>query len=285
MGDKVQGYDPDGFGPVSAGPPPRQRGCLFYGCILTLVAGALMTLFVVIGFTLLYRYARRTVIENTAEAPVAIPAPALSKAQADAVQARWKAFEGAVRDGRAATIRLDGDELHALLAEQAGLRDRVATQIVGDEIRAQMSVPFRFPGVGPRYLNGEGVAKPAIEGGRLVVTLADLEVNGRPLPPDVAKAVEGRNVAEGMELKVDQQRLVERVESLTVKDGILTIVARPDPSRANAPPQPPPPPELPRNPFADGILEPPTEPIPVPEPPFPPAAAPIQIDVRTGSGR
>jgi hypothetical protein len=220
---KPEGYYVDD---VYGAPPRRERGCFFYGCLFTAILAAIAVVFVVILGVFAFRFASRTLNQYTDTVPMPIPASTLSKEETDEVVARAKAFKEAVNEGHAATLTLTGPELNALLNSEPNIAGKASVDIVGDELRGWASIPFDLPFFGRRYLNGKGALRASIEDGEPVVHVQDFEVKGRPLPPDVLKQAREKNLAEEFRPDPELEKTLRRIESLTIKDGTITIHSR-----------------------------------------------------------
>src|SRR5262249_23474004 len=91
--------------------PPRarkQRGCLFYGCLITAILALVTIIAVAIGIFFLYRFTSRIVEEYTDSAPMALPQPNLDEVQVEALKQRVENFKKAAEDGQDATLSLTG---------------------------------------------------------------------------------------------------------------------------------------------------------------------------------
>jgi hypothetical protein len=221
---KPEGYYVDDIG---SKPPQRERGCFYYGCLFSAILAGIAAILIVVAMFFLYRFASRTIGQYTDTAPMPMPPLALPKDEADAAIARAKAFKEAVDEGQAATLVLTGPELNALLSSDPNLAGRVAFDIVDDELRGWVSIPMDLPGFGRRYLNGKGALRASLDDDEgLVVHVQDLEVRGKPLPADVLNPMRERNLAENVRTDPEMQKTLRRIESLTIRDGKITIQSR-----------------------------------------------------------
>src|SRR5262245_52326652 len=159
---KPEGYYGDEFGPATA-PPRRERGCFYYGCLFSLILATIAAILLAIVLVFLYRFTSQTLGQYTDTVPMPIPPPTLSKEETNAVVERAKAFKKAVDDGEAATLTLTGPELNALLNTEPNIAGHAAVDIVGDELRGQISLPLNLPIFGLRYLNGKAALRASID--------------------------------------------------------------------------------------------------------------------------
>lgn len=221
---KAENYYDQDFAP----PPARrtERGCFYYGCLFSLILAAIVAVLIALALVFVYRAASRAITQYTDTAPMAIAAPSLSEEEAAEVLERARAFKEATNEGREATLTLTGPELNALLNANPDVKGRAAVDIVGDELRGEVSVPFRFPGFGQRYLNAKCALNASIDGGDVVVKVVDAEVRGRPVPEEAMKQLREGNLAEDVRKDPDLEKTIRRIESLTIKDGKITIRSR-----------------------------------------------------------
>jgi hypothetical protein len=252
--------------------PPRerkQRGCLFYGCLFTAILALVALIVVAVSLTMAYRVASRAISEYTDTRPIELAKVELPEVERQAVQERWKAFQGAIEEKQPADLELTGPELMVLLDEVPNMRDRLAVTIEDGKIKGQVSIPFDFPGMGKRFLNGTATLIARVEDGELYVELEDAEVKGKPLPDQINAELKKKNLAADVKLDEKGRRILRRIEKLTIDGDRIRIHARggPDPEPAPGPPvdgpappeppappdpplPPPAPPELPSDPFA-----------------------------------
>jgi hypothetical protein len=235
-------------------PPRKQRGCLFYGCLFTAIL-ALVALIVVAGSLLMaYRVASRAINDYTDTQPIEMARVEVPEAERQAIQDRWKAFRTAIDDKQSADLELTGPELMVLLEQVPDLRDRLAVTIEDGKINGQVSIPFDFPGMGKRFLNGTATLSAKVEDGELFVELVDAKVKGKDLPGVVLSELKKKNLAADVKLDESGRRVLRRIEKLEIQGDRIKIHARggpdPEPAGPPTPPEPPAPPELPADPFA-----------------------------------
>jgi hypothetical protein len=205
---------------------PKQRGCLFYGCLFASILALITIIAVAVGMYFLYRFTTRIVGEYTDTAPMALPRPNLDDVQIQALKQRVENFKKATENGQDATLTLTGDELTALLQSDKDLKDRVAVAVEGDKLKGQVSLPFDFPGLGRRYFNGSAKFKASLEDGVLIVTVDQAEVKGQPVPESVMEHLRKENLARDAYKNEDNARVLRRIKSLQLKDGTILIQSR-----------------------------------------------------------
>lgn len=229
--DNPQFEDPNnpyatGFAPE---PPPKTRGCFFYGCIIAVVLAVLAFLSFVALMFVLYYYANRMVHEYTATAPVKLPQVSMDDDQRKAIDDRWKAFTANVEKGEAAEIVLTADDINALLSENPQIKGKAYITLKGDQVSSQLSWPlddFGFPLWKGRYLNGNASLTVTMNNGLLDIRIKSIEVNGKTPPPDVLVKLGRENIIKNVKFDQDAYAKMQQVEKLEIKDGKVFIKTR-----------------------------------------------------------
>jgi hypothetical protein len=226
---------------LNAPPMPasrKRRGCFFYGC-LTLVIVAI--LIAVAGFFTV-RYALNKVAayieQYTDAAPAPLPAVEVTSKDYDELQERLAEFQEAM-DGRkeVKALTLTAAELNALIANHASLhewKDRLRVSLEGDQVKGQVCLPLDqlagLPGLSRlkgRYLNGSTVLKASLENGLLDVHMMSIEVKGKKPPEEVMAQLRTENLAKEIQNKPETAVNLRKLESLEIKDGKVTLKAKP----------------------------------------------------------
>jgi hypothetical protein len=229
-----------------AEPPRKERGCFFYGCIAASVLAVLMVIGIGVAGYLSYRWIVTLINEHTSPTPVELPKVEMAEEDRAAVRARFDAFSKAVDKGEdTEPLVLTGDELNVLLADKAEVAGKVYFIIEGDKLKGQVSFPldaFRIPGVTGRYFNGKATFLASMHEGHLVVMVDSAEVNGKPIAEQFMAGLRNKNLAEDAAKDPDNAKLLNKLESLEIKDGKITLKARPkeEPVREETKPVEPP---------------------------------------------
>lgn len=228
-------YDPEFYeapkSPPGYGEPqPRQRGCLFYGCMFASVL-SVMLIVVIGGMTYMgLRWVSRLTDEWTATTPMELPKVQINEDQRKAVKDRVDAFFKSLEKGTAhEPLVLSSDDLNALIEESADFRGKIHTQVEGGKLRAQISFPLDklgLPMLRGRYLNGEAALKASLNNGVLIVTLDALEVNGKHPPDAFLKQLRQQNLAQDAYKNPRNAEILSRFESLEIKDGTIVLQPR-----------------------------------------------------------
>jgi hypothetical protein len=187
-----------------------------------------------VGVFLGARYVLDQAMKLSDPAPLPLPKVETSAALAASLQERVKTFATALQSGGTPEpMVLTEQELNVLIAsvpELAGLKDRVYISLGGDQIKGQVSLPLdglplaRFRG---RYLNGAATFKTSLENGVLIVTLDSLQVKGQQLPKSALSQFQQDNLAKDLYRDPRTAQTMRRLEKIEVKDGRITVKAKP----------------------------------------------------------
>jgi hypothetical protein len=218
--------------PASAPPTTRRgRSCWFYGCLVS----AILLVLVLVGGFLTVRYVAgklsNAVRQYTDAQPASLPRNEMSPSEQKALDARLAAFTSALDGTNAAPVlALSGSEINALINQNALFKDKVFVTVEGDRVQGQISLPLedlQLPVVGGlvkgRYFNGAAAFRVSLRDGILVVSLASLEIGGKPVPPEVMAPLSEQNLAEGVQRDPQQAQVLRKLESIEIKDGRLVI--------------------------------------------------------------
>ena len=214
--------------PNNPAPPPKRRGCLFYGCltcvVLALISGLMVFLTV--------RAIKNKVYAYTDTQPMQLPKVEMSDAESESLKQRVASFGEAMEQGKAAEpLILTERDINALLARAANtkeLADKVYVSVNGNQIKGQVSLPLSFLGwLGKgRYLNGEATFNVSLENGVLIVTAQEIKVKGKPLPESVMKQLRQENLAKEAYKNPENAEAIRKLESIQVEDSRAIIKAR-----------------------------------------------------------
>ncbi len=222
--------------PPSDGREPRRqgRGCFFWGC-LTLV---ILFLVLLIGVPLAaYFTVRHYVKKFTADAPLNIVAVELPEQEMQALEARFEAFDASIEKGEPQDLEVTAKEINAMIAKDEQLKGHIVVRIADGRVGGDVSFPMdQFPGGGGRHLNAAADFDVSMQGGVLIVTLADAKVNGAPLPQAFLDAFAGENLAEGFYEEPESAEVLRKFESLEIIDDKIILKARREPQGQPAAP-------------------------------------------------
>ena len=206
---------------------PKKRGCLFYGCISLALAFVIVMVLGYFGV----QYARKSVrnlVENYTDAqPVAVDVVELPKEEAAELQKRVTTFQQALeQQDRQEELILSEHELNALISQNENLKGKVQARIEGDRVRGRISWPLED--IGPiklngRYLNGLATFGVGLTNGQLSITVDDVEVNGKPLPPTLMTELKKKNLAQDAVKDPQAAENISKFSSIEVRDGRIIL--------------------------------------------------------------
>jgi hypothetical protein len=209
-------------------PPPRKRGCLFYGCLTGVV---LLALACVLAF-FAFRFVNNQINAFADSTPAPLPKVEMSDDEFQGLQERLQVFGRALKEGKPAeALALTERDLNALILKSPnakGFSDKVYVSLDGSNVTGQVSIPLsdfgRF-GKG-RYLNGEAAFNVSLENGVLSVTARDIRVKGRPLPESFMEVLRKENLAGEACKEPKAAEAIRQFESIQVREGRVIIKAR-----------------------------------------------------------
>jgi len=211
-----------------SGPPPKRRGCLFYGC-LTCIVLALITLLLAV---LAVRAVKNKVYAYTEGQPMQLPKVEMSDPEFQSLKQRVAAFGDAMEQGKPVEpLILTERDINALLLKAATtkeLADKVYVSINGNQVKGQVSIPLSglgWLGKG-RYLNGEATFNVSLENGVLLVTAEEVKVKGKPLPEAFMKRLRQENLAKDAYKDAENAEAIRKLDSIEVEDSRAIIKAR-----------------------------------------------------------
>jgi len=158
-----------------------------------------------------------------------LPAVQVSEAEKAALFQRVDAFSKAVREGQSVPdLTLSAQDINVLIQKSPALVNKVHIAIDGDRLRGDASVPLEefggfFKG---RWLNGSAVFRVDTAAGRLVVFMDTLTVRGKALPDQLMNAIRSRNLAEKAFENPKAAAVLQKLDSVAVRDGKLFVKAK-----------------------------------------------------------
>jgi hypothetical protein len=217
-----QGFDP-GQPPVTPEGliEPKKRGCLFWGCIISLILIVCIGGCITIGLYSVVRVAKNFTSEKPQPLPEYKPRPG----EVEEVQKRIQKFREGAEDQPAELI-LTADDLNALASRSPDLKEikgKGYIRIEGDKIYLDLSIPLEgVPFLSDRYLNATVHLEPAIVGGRPWLSIGEATANGQPIPQEFMEGLRQKNILSKLEDPkiLDFARTAKTVE---VKDGKIVL--------------------------------------------------------------
>ena len=212
-------------------PPPKRRGCFFYGCLTCII---LLLLCGVMAF-FAFRFIKNQINQYTDSQPTPMPTVEMADPEFKELEARVKTFGEAMDQGKAVEpLVLTEREINALLVKSGKvgeLANHIHVSLEGDQVKGQVSIPLSKVSrlTKGRYLNGEATFDVSLENGVLIVTAREVQVKGKPLPETFMGAIRQENLAKDAYKDPKHAEALRKVESLKVEDGRVIIKARAKP--------------------------------------------------------
>jgi len=213
-------------------PKPSKRGCWKFvaiGCVSVFLLAA-------IGSFLAYQGVKGFISgvaeKYTFAAPIELPSVDISEGEGEAVLGRVTEFTNALKQNETASpLILTSRDINILINRHPNWKEmagRVYVTIEGDRVKGQTSIPLEelgrlFEG---RYLNGSAVFQIGMAAGRLQIYIDSVKVGGEPLPEEFMSAMRAQNLAEEVNKQPNAVAILEKLESMAVRDGTLIIVPK-----------------------------------------------------------
>jgi hypothetical protein len=170
--------------------------------------------------------------EFTAGEQVRLPVVEATDQEVAQLTARVGEFAKAVKEGQGGQeLTLDSRSLNVLIQRHpawTALSGKVCVELEGERIKGDASIPLdevakMFKG---RWLNGSATFRVDMAAGRLLVFLDELSVRGKPVPDSFMAGIRAKNLAEEAAKKPESAALLEKLESVSVRDGKLIIKSK-----------------------------------------------------------
>jgi len=211
---------------------PQRGGCWKYGAIGCAVALVLAVVVGIIAFWGVRRFVTNLTEQYTATTPMELPRVEAREDEGEAVVERVDAFTGALKHhGTPQPLVLTARDINILInrhPDWKALAGKVFVSIEDDKISGQTSIPL--DGLGKlfagRYLNGSASFRVEMTAGRLLVFIESVTVGGEPLPEELVNALKAENLAKDVNKQPESRAVLQQLESITVRDGRLTIVPK-----------------------------------------------------------
>ena len=207
----------------------KGRGCLFYGCLTSIVLLLIAGIMVVVAI----QYVKSLINTYTDTSPMVLPKVEMPAAEYEALEKRVGEFKESLdKSNGVPALVLSGQEINALIANQPDakvLKDKFHISLEGDQIKGQVSIPLgesHLPFTKGRYLNGAAAFKASLQNGILIVTANSIEVKGKPLPEAFMSQLRNENLAKDVYRDPKKAEALRKIESIEVKDGKLIVKPR-----------------------------------------------------------
>ena len=212
--------------------PKKKSGCgkaFGIGCLTVI-------LLIAVGGFFAYRggkvFLSKLADQYTATAPAALPSVEVSDQEAGALLQRVEAFSKALKEGGAVPeLELSARDINVLIQKNpawSSMAGKVYVTIENDRLHGDASIPLDQVGglLKGRWLNGAGTFRVETAAGRLLVFMDALSVRGKAVPEQFMAGIRSKNLAEEATKKPETAALLERLDSVTVRDGKLRIKSK-----------------------------------------------------------
>lgn len=170
--------------------------------------------------------------EYTSIEAVELPTLDSNKEQIKATVDRVKEFtDGIKKGGEVSALILNSDDINILINHHPDwikVKDKLHITLEGDKIKGETCFPLdkfgeMFTG---RYLNGVAVFRVEMKADDLQLFLDSVEVSGKPIPAALMTALKSENLAKDLNTQEPRPEIFNRIDSITVADGNITIVPK-----------------------------------------------------------
>ena len=209
-------------------PPPQKssRGCL-YGCLFVVFSGIALLVCAGVGS---YWWISNQVEKFTSATPAELPTVDYDPEELAELEKRVDTFTEAFDRGEIPPddLVLTAEEINALIGKDEDMRGKVFVKIEDGQVSGDVSIPVPevIPGGEGRYFNGSGSFEVSMNGGVLIVTMTDGEVNGERLPQEAIDALARENLAKGVYDNPDAAKTLRQFESVSIEDDKIILKVR-----------------------------------------------------------
>lgn len=220
-------------GTDSQQPKNQSRGYLKYvaiGCAVVILLIAVGGFFVYKGIK---SFLSGVSEKYTSDQPMVLPTVDASEDEALAIMDRVEVFTDALnRNASPSPLILNSRDINVLVNNHpkwVKLAGKAYMTIDGERIKGQISIPLDEVGnlFEGRYLNGSAVFRFGMSSGRLLAFIDSIEVGGKPIPEEFMGTIRAQNFAEKANEDPDVIAVLEKLESITIRDGSLVVTPIP----------------------------------------------------------
>ena len=226
-------YEPQSPGnepmPQSSG---SGKGCL-WGCLIAVGLFVAAVLCAGVGG---YFFVSSQITKYTSETPVELPTVEYTEDQLAELDSRVESFREKLDAGETPEedLILTADDINAMIGKNEDFKGKVYVKIENDQVKGDVSFPTdMIPfGIGKgRFLNGSATFDVSMDGGVLIVTAEQVEVNGEPLPEEFMQGLRNENLAKDVYKDPKNAKLMRQFEDIRIEgDKFILRVKRDDKS-------------------------------------------------------
>lgn len=210
----------------------KKSGCA-KGCA---IGCATVFLLAVAGGFLAYRgYTKLLNIvttEYTSSAPVKLPTVEVSDQEASELLTRVNTFTQALKAGPSGQeLTLSSRDINVLIQKSpswSALSGKVFVTLEDSRIHGDASIPLGtyLGALKDRWLNGSCTFRVETAAGRLLVFMDALVVRDKPIPESFMAGIRSKNLAEDATKKPETAELLQKLDSVAVREGKLHIKSK-----------------------------------------------------------
>lgn len=182
----------------------------------------------------------RDIVGFTSEYADVLPDEPGAPEEVSAVRAKLESFQNSIRDGQPATLELTPRDVNILIHNETALmeiRDMIYIDSITPEvITGRTSLPInRLAFWKPRrYINGTITMTLEASPGRLFLRLKDIQSPGKQIEPGFIERIAQDDLLDPYK-DDDNEDIFSAIQSATMNDGSVTIIASPHPTAEKAP--------------------------------------------------
>ncbi|QDV45324.1 hypothetical protein Enr13x_52000 [Stieleria neptunia] len=193
------------------------NGCL-WGC---LIAGGLFIGSILCAGFGGYWFLSNQIAKYTSETPIDLPTVEYSEEDLAELDARVETFREKLDAGETPEedLVLTADDINALISKNEDFKGKVYVKIENNQVEGDVSIPLdKLPMGKGRYFNGSATFDVAMDGGVLIVTVDQAELNGEPLPDEFMQAMRQENLAKDVYKDPENAKFMSRFEDIRIED-------------------------------------------------------------------
>nr|WP_143547665.1 hypothetical protein [Rhodopirellula sp. SM50] len=193
------------------------NGCL-WGC---LIAGGLFIGSILCAGFGGYWLISSQIAKYTSDTPVDLPTVEYSEEELAELDARVETFREKLDAGETPEedLVLTADDINALISKNEDLKGKVYVKIENDQVEGDVSIPLdKLPMGKGRYFNGSATFDVSMDGGVLIVTVDQAELNGEPVPEEFMQTMRQENLAKDVYKDPENAKFMSRFEDIRVED-------------------------------------------------------------------
>ncbi|THB72089.1 MAG: hypothetical protein D6B28_06240 [Gammaproteobacteria bacterium] len=234
-------FDQDGMNGIEnnnsnfqAPPPPKSNAGKYIGI------GCLVIVLIFIGlgyagYRTLIGYMEDAVTEYTESESRELPQPLASASEAGGTLDIFDEFVYSVKNDIAVeSLVLDAEQINQIInyhPDFSTIADHIFIRINEDLLFAEVSIPLGelrelselFVG---RYLNGAVELAIEMKNQRFEVYAESIEVKGQQVPEEYMSKIRTENLAKDFNRKQENKELIEKLDSISIRDGVIEIVPK-----------------------------------------------------------